>query len=135
MKGLLVPIFSSKPRRVLKSGVAPALLATTSVAALLLATPARAGQAITTPQASVTNPAGHATTSIVITGTTVTGAVTNAGTITPGTGIVFGRDAALIGAGFSMELSPDAKVFVDYDGRVGSRLQEHSFSGGLRVRF
>ena len=277
MKGLLVPIFSSKPRRVLKSGVAPALLATTSVAALLLATPARAGQAITTPQATVTNPAGHATTSIVITGTTVTGAVTNAGTITPGTTanggggntvtglavinssvgggitnsgvisvngthgisthgatitggvvnsgaitvmnnnqsfatainigaggfgalsvnaadsnsfqttlgvrltsriamgsygtlipelrlgwnhefldasqvisaslfgvagsafsateIVFGRDAALIGAGFSMELAPDAKVFVDYDGRVGTRLQEHSVSGGLRVRF
>jgi hypothetical protein len=80
-----VPIFSSKPGRALKSGVAPALLASTCVAALLLGVPARAGQAITTPQASVTNPAGHATTSIVITGTTVTGAVTNAGTITPGT--------------------------------------------------
>jgi outer membrane autotransporter protein len=51
------------------------------------------------------------------------------------TGIAFGRDAALVGAGFSMELSPDAKVFVDYDGRLGSRLQEHSISGGLRVRF
>ena len=51
------------------------------------------------------------------------------------TGILFGRDAALVGAGFSLELSPDAKVFVDYDGRLGSRLQEHSVSGGLRVRF
>ena len=51
------------------------------------------------------------------------------------TGIAFGRDAALIGAGFSLELSPDAKVFVDYDGRLGTRLQEHSISGGLRVRF
>jgi len=51
------------------------------------------------------------------------------------TGIVFGRDAALVGAGFAMELSPEAKVFVDYDGRLGSRLQEHSISGGLRVRF
>ncbi|MBV8426424.1 MAG: autotransporter outer membrane beta-barrel domain-containing protein [Hyphomicrobiales bacterium] len=51
------------------------------------------------------------------------------------TGILFGRDAALIGAGFSMELSPDAKVFVDYDGRLVSRVQEHSVSGGLRVRF
>ena len=51
------------------------------------------------------------------------------------TGILFGRDAALIGAGFSMELSPDAKVFVDYDGRLGSRLQEHSVSGGLKLRF
>ncbi len=51
------------------------------------------------------------------------------------TGIAFGRDAALIGAGLSMELSPDAKVFVDYDGKLGSRLQEHSVSGGLKVRF
>ena len=36
---------------------------------------------------------------------------------------------------YTLELSPDAKVFVDYDGRLGSRLQEHSVSGGLRVRF
>jgi uncharacterized protein with beta-barrel porin domain len=34
-----------------------------------------------------------------------------------------------------MELAPDAKVFVDYDGKLGSRLHEHSISGGLRVRF
>jgi uncharacterized protein with beta-barrel porin domain len=51
------------------------------------------------------------------------------------TGIVFGRDAALVGGGFSLELSPDAKVFVDYDSRLGSRSQEHSVSGGLKVRF
>ena len=51
------------------------------------------------------------------------------------TGIDFGRDAALVGAGISMELSPDAKVFLDYDGRLASRLQEHSVSGGLKVRF
>jgi outer membrane autotransporter protein len=51
------------------------------------------------------------------------------------TGIALGRNTALIGAGFSMELSPDAKVFVDYDGKLGSRLQEHSISGGLRLRF
>jgi outer membrane autotransporter protein len=58
-----------------------------------------------------------------------------AGSSFTSTGILFGRDAALIGAGFSMELSPDAKVFVDYDGRLGSRLQEHSVSGGVKVRF
>jgi hypothetical protein len=34
-----------------------------------------------------------------------------------------------------MELAPDAKVFVDYDGKLGSRLQEHSISGGSWVRF
>jgi outer membrane autotransporter protein len=51
------------------------------------------------------------------------------------TGIAFGRDSALVGAELSMELSPDAKVFVDYDGKLSQRLQEHSISGGLRVRF
>ena len=51
------------------------------------------------------------------------------------TGINFGRDVALIGAGLTMELSPDAKVFVDYDGKLSQRFQEHSVSGGLRIRF
>ena len=45
-----------------------------------------AGQTITNQTvATVTNPAGNATTSIVINGSTVTGAVANAGTISPGT--------------------------------------------------
>jgi outer membrane autotransporter protein len=57
------------------------------------------------------------------------------GSLTSATGINFGRDAALVGAGLSAELSPDAKVFIDYDGRLGSRLQEHSVSGGLNVKF
>ena len=64
--------------------------------------------------------------------TTLTGVP---GSLTSTTGINFGRDAALIGAGLSAELSPDAKVFVDYDGKLGSRLQEHSVSGGVKVRF
>ena len=51
------------------------------------------------------------------------------------TGINFGRDAALVGAGLSMELSPDAKVFVDYDGKLSQRFQEHAISGGLRLKF
>jgi subtilase-type serine protease len=51
------------------------------------------------------------------------------------TGIAFGRDTALVGAGMSLELSPDAKVFVDYDGKLSQRFQEHSISGGLRLRF
>jgi outer membrane autotransporter protein len=50
-------------------------------------------------------------------------------------GIAFGRDTALVGAGMSLELSPDAKVFVDYDGKLSQHLQEHSISGGLRLRF
>ena len=45
-----------------------------------------------------------------------------AGKLFSATGIAFGRDAALVGAGFSMELSPDAKVFVDYDGKLSSPL-------------
>ncbi len=73
------------------------LLVTTSVAALLLAAPAKAGQTITNQTvATVTNPAGNATTSIVITGSTVTGAVANAGTISPGT-LVGAGTAALCG--------------------------------------
>ena len=63
------------------------LLATTSAAALLLAgpAPAGAGQSVANQTvAAVTNPAGGATTSVFITGATVTGDVTNAGTITPG---------------------------------------------------
>ena len=51
------------------------------------------------------------------------------------TGIAFGRDSALIGAGLSMELSPDAKVFVDYDGKLSRGFQEHAVSAGLRLRF
>ncbi|MBV9568504.1 MAG: hypothetical protein JO172_10225, partial [Hyphomicrobiales bacterium] len=83
---VLVFSANSKDKRVSRKGIAPTLLAGTSLAALLLATPAQAGQTITNQTvATVTNPAGQSTTSIVITGSTVTGAVTNAGTITPGT--------------------------------------------------
>ncbi len=62
----------------------PALLATTSAAALLLGSVmAQAGQTITANTSSVSN--AGVTTSIVITNSTVTGVVTNTGTITPGT--------------------------------------------------
>ncbi|MBV9521549.1 MAG: autotransporter outer membrane beta-barrel domain-containing protein [Alphaproteobacteria bacterium] len=65
---------------------ARALLGSTSLAALLLGAPgpAGAGQMVTSPQDSVVNPAGTTTDFIAITGTTVTHAVTNAGTIAPG---------------------------------------------------
>ncbi|MBV8184835.1 MAG: hypothetical protein JOY76_09125, partial [Hyphomicrobiales bacterium] len=67
-----------------RRGLAPSLLATTSVAALFIATPlpASAGKSIKNATvSSVSNAQGQATTSIVISGSTVTGAVTNAGTI------------------------------------------------------
>jgi subtilase-type serine protease len=51
------------------------------------------------------------------------------------TGINFGRDSAIVGAGMSLELSPEAKVFLEYEGKFSQRLQEHAISGGLRVRF
>lgn len=51
------------------------------------------------------------------------------------TGIDFGRDSALIGAGISADLNPNAKVFLDYDGKLSAKLQEHSVSGGMRMRF
>jgi outer membrane autotransporter protein len=50
-------------------------------------------------------------------------------------GINFGRDSAIVGAGMSLELSPDAKVFLDYDGKFSQRFQEHAISGGLRLKF
>ena len=77
-----------KPSRAMPSrGLAPSLLATTSLAALLLGgAPALAGGLSFDgqTQASVTNPANTTVTSIVINNSTVTGAVTNAGTISPG---------------------------------------------------
>ena len=84
-KALLMPKLPLDPRARILRLVASSLLAGTSIAALLLAAPAQAGQTITNQTvATVTNPAGNATTSIVITVSTVTGAVTNAGTISPG---------------------------------------------------
>ena len=51
------------------------------------------------------------------------------------TGIKFGRDSALIGAGVSADISKDAKVFLDYDGKLNAKVQEQSVSGGMRMRF
>ncbi|MBW0004724.1 MAG: autotransporter domain-containing protein [Hyphomicrobiales bacterium] len=51
------------------------------------------------------------------------------------TGIDFGRDSALVGAGLSADINQNAKVFMDYDGKINAKLQEHSVSGGMRVRF
>jgi uncharacterized protein with beta-barrel porin domain len=44
-------------------------------------------------------------------------------------------DRVLIGACFGVQLAPGAQVFVDYDVRFGSRLQEHSVSDGLCIHF
>lgn len=63
----------------------PALLASTCAAALLLGAPAQAEQTVANQTlAAFSNVAGNVTTSILIDNTTVTGAVVNAGTITPG---------------------------------------------------
>jgi hypothetical protein len=99
--------FPAASRRRFAPGISsvPALLATTSVAALLMATPVDAGQTIDDQTvANVTNPAGKATTSIVIENTStvtgkggtgidvgesqVAGGITNAGTINAANGIV-----------------------------------------------
>jgi outer membrane autotransporter protein len=79
------------------------LLATPSVTALLFATPTSAiagpgaGQAVTGQVMSVTNPAGQSITSILIVNASVAGAVTNAGTITPGKS-VNGLTAGIVAA-------------------------------------
>ncbi|MBV8962169.1 MAG: hypothetical protein JOY97_03635, partial [Hyphomicrobiales bacterium] len=80
-----MPKLSPHARRLPALSLAPALLASTCVTALLLPAPAKAGQTISNQTVmTVTNPAGQVTTSIVIIGSTVTGAVINAGTIAPG---------------------------------------------------
>jgi hypothetical protein len=86
-----MPMFPAASRRRFAPGISsvPALLATTSVAALLLGTPLPAhagGISVTTNTNKVDNPANTAVTSIVINGVTVTGTVTNEGTVSPGKG-------------------------------------------------
>jgi hypothetical protein len=104
-------MFPAASRRRFAPGVLgmPALLATTSVAALLMATPLpahAAGISVTGNAANVDNPANTTVTSIVVNAANVSGAVTNEGTVKPGKAV-----------------------------KLGSRLQEHSISGGLRVKF
>ena len=87
-----------------RRGGAPSLLATTSVAALLLGNPlpASAGQSITnTTVSSVANPQGKSTTSIVVSGSTVTGTVSNAGTISAGMPSVLSIATSTVGGGIS----------------------------------
>jgi len=67
---------------------------------------------------------------------TISGSLLGAqGSAFSATGINFGRDSAAIGAGVSADLSQDAKVFLDYDGKLSARQQEHALSGGMRMRF
>ncbi|MBV9978197.1 MAG: hypothetical protein JO105_22660, partial [Hyphomicrobiales bacterium] len=69
-----MPILPAASRR--RFAPSRALLASTCVTALLLGAPAQAGQAITNMTVqTVSNPAGNNTTSIVITNSTVIGAV------------------------------------------------------------
>ena len=159
-------------------GVAPSLLATTSVAALLLGNPlpASAGQRITNMTvSSVANPQGQATTSIVISGSTVTGAVSNAGTISAAMPSVLSIATSTVGGGISnngtisssgtnargVNIGPANTIFngiangqngvitasgagqvtalsIGEDtisGKLTAKLQEHSVSGGMRMRF
>jgi len=80
---------------------ATALFATTSAASLLLAVTAPAeagpGRIVNGNQSSVINSAGNATNFLFIQTSSVMGAVTNAGTITPGAVVpgIFGTSAAL----------------------------------------
>jgi hypothetical protein len=93
--------FSARPFASSRLPLSP-LLTTTSVAALLFAVPTGAiagpgaGQTVNFQTvATVTNAAGQSITSIIIIGSTVTGAVTNAGTITPGKAIGVVTTAAI----------------------------------------
>ncbi|HLJ63619.1 MAG TPA: autotransporter outer membrane beta-barrel domain-containing protein, partial [Stellaceae bacterium] len=51
------------------------------------------------------------------------------------TGVNFGRDSALLGVGVTQAINADARVFVDYDGKITGSLQQHAVSAGVRVSF
>ncbi|HLJ63951.1 MAG TPA: autotransporter outer membrane beta-barrel domain-containing protein, partial [Stellaceae bacterium] len=64
---------------------------------------------------------------------TLTGSL--AGTPFSVTGVNFGRDSALVGVGVTQAINADARVFVDYDGKITGSLQQHAVSAGVRVSF
>jgi len=51
------------------------------------------------------------------------------------TGVNFGRDSALVGVGVTQAINANARVFVDYDGKITGSFQEHAVSAGVRVSF
>ncbi|HLJ63523.1 MAG TPA: autotransporter domain-containing protein [Stellaceae bacterium] len=51
------------------------------------------------------------------------------------TGASFGRDSALVGVGVTQAINGNARIFVDYDGKITGGLQEHAVSAGVRVNF
>jgi uncharacterized protein with beta-barrel porin domain len=107
--------------------------------ALLLAAPAKAGETITTPQASVTNPAGATTSFISITGTsvilgsTVTGGIVNSGTITAtgktGIGV---QSASPIGGGITNTgMISGSTSAIDLSLETGGSTVVHQAGGAL----
>ncbi|HLJ62875.1 MAG TPA: autotransporter outer membrane beta-barrel domain-containing protein, partial [Stellaceae bacterium] len=50
-------------------------------------------------------------------------------------GVNFGRDSAVVGVGVTQTVSPSARIFVDYDGKITGSFQQHALSAGLRVSF
>jgi outer membrane autotransporter protein len=64
------------------------------------------------------------------------GLSSGAGDVFTVTGPKIGRDSALIGAGFAIQLSERASTYVYYDGELGrTRFDSHSVSGGFRISF
>jgi outer membrane autotransporter protein len=51
------------------------------------------------------------------------------------TGANYGRDSAVVGAGFTAEVSRDVRFYVDYDGKFQGGFDQNAVSAGFRVRF
>jgi uncharacterized protein with beta-barrel porin domain len=50
-------------------------------------------------------------------------------------GANYGRDSAVVGAGVAAEISPNAKLYIDYDGKFTGGFNQNAVSAGFRVQF
>jgi len=50
-------------------------------------------------------------------------------------GVPIARDAAVVEAGLDLNLSPDARLGLSYNGQFGSGIQDNGFKANLSVRF
>jgi len=57
------------------------------------------------------------------------------GTFITATGPDFGRDSALVGLGITHDLAPNARIFIDYDGKFTGGFNQHAFTGGVKIWF
>ena len=50
-------------------------------------------------------------------------------------GLPIARDAALLAAGFDMDIAQNTTIGLSYQGQIASRVQDHGLRANLNVRF